>query len=48
MYKTLEANAIQATSIIGSRVRNQDGEKVGKIEDFVIDISCFTNFRLLF
>jgi sporulation protein YlmC with PRC-barrel domain len=36
MYKTLEANAIQATSIIGSRVRNQDGENVGKIEDFVI------------
>ena len=38
MYKTLEANAIQATSIIGSRVRNQDGENVGKIEDFVMDM----------
>jgi sporulation protein YlmC with PRC-barrel domain len=38
MYKTLEVNAIQATSIIGSRVRNQDSENVGKIEDFVIDM----------
>jgi sporulation protein YlmC with PRC-barrel domain len=40
MYKTLEANAIQATSIIGSRVRNQDGENVGKIEDFVMDMEA--------
>jgi sporulation protein YlmC with PRC-barrel domain len=38
MIKTKDPKAISANSIIGSRVRNREGEDLGKIEDFVLDM----------
>jgi sporulation protein YlmC with PRC-barrel domain len=38
MIRTQEANALRAKSILGARVRNYQGEDLGTVEDFVLDL----------
>ncbi|MGH9338634.1 MAG: PRC-barrel domain-containing protein [Acidobacteriota bacterium] len=38
MIKTKDLNALSASTIIGGKVRNHQGEGLGEIEDFVVDM----------